>query len=318
MIINKVYVNRDSIDRINAYDIALFASGYESRARYVSEIANDKGWSIVKRMCFGFKEHSEEKVRKDNDNHYRKHQTEEIIVEGDGYEDALNCARRILEEKPEELLIDITSMTRCWYAAIVRAIQLDTTLDSLRTVFTYAPAQNPENYRKYPPNTCTEPIRGYEGLSRTRPTVLVISLGCEVGRAMALAEEVDPSYTVAVYANPSVNQGYVDATLEANETLLSMTRDKHKLCIPLIDTYAGFSLLESYIHGIAKTCNVVYASLGPKIVGLYGILLYSRQRNMSVWRVSPGTLNMNPVDHAPEGTMIMLDIDWNRGNNQKK
>jgi hypothetical protein len=79
----------------------------------------------------------------------------------------------------------------------------------------------------------------------------------------------------------------------------------------LFDTFATYKILESVCQGLLRNYRVVLASLGPKLFGLYCFLLHTNLREVSVWRVSPGTRE-RPVDKKPKRQQIILEVDWGR------
>jgi hypothetical protein len=297
----------------NCIDYAIFASGYESRARHVAQTLEKAGVFIRQSTCIGFYEHKDKnKAREMNDEYYDSHNIEVRTQSGKETTEIEKLLKEITTHDEDTiLLIDITSMTRSWYGGIVRIIREYRSSVRLRTIFTYAPAHPPGDFRQYPPNTIVEPIRGFASLRADNdPLALVVSLGCEHGRAMALHEQVDPKKTIAVIANPSLYDKYVEVARKSNLTLLERLKDSDILQLPVRDTFASLITLNSYISGIVDEYTVIYASLGPKIFGLYGMLLSTAYDNMSVWRVSPGAMNLDPFDHRPAGPILLLDVEW--------
>jgi len=301
-------------ESLKGYDLIVTASGYESRARFVAEKIGHQEPGPCTRLVLSFAEHKKECARPEND----------AVFEGLGYKSSL-CQGRSdaevtkvvahalenLRDVPEpRILVDISSMTRAWYGAVVRSLMALRRESKLVVHFAYTSAEFVPPPDEYPPNRIVGPLAGFTGNTLpTKPTALILGLGYDKDRAIGLKDHLDPQLTVLFYADPAIDSRYVPHVLSVNEGLIREAGDDCVFTYPYEDGAAAFRLLESVSNGLTRDWRVVLCSMGPKAFGLYCFLVASLARDISIWRVS-ADLHEVPYNHKPFGMPMLLQTKW--------
>ena len=296
------------------YDLIVAASGYESRARFVAEAVGAKKTSICNYLVLSFTEHRNECARSKNDATFEELGYRPFLCRGRSDEEVSQIVADALEklrETPEpKVLVDISSMTRAWYGAIVRSL-MALHLDGKVVVhFAYTSAEFVPPPNEYPPNRIVGPVAGFTGNTLpTKPTALILGLGYDKDRAIGLKDHLDPQLTILFYADPASDSRYIPEVLSVNSELLHEVGDECIFPYSFCDGSAAFRLLESVTNGLTHDWRVVICSLGPKVFGLYCFLVASLTRDVSIWRVT-ADLHEVPFDHKATGTPLLLQTTW--------
>jgi len=306
-------ITEDELKSIDI-DICIVASGYESRSRALATSLEKNKIRILSKFAWGFKEYNQEKVRLKNDSDLKKLGYEITPFSGSDSETPYKIIRELLlsysEEQKVTFLFDISSMSRTWYAAIIQALAHFEFSVRVRTIFAYIPAVWKQNSSSFPPNEILAPLPGYSSHALpNKPTALVIGLGSESQRSIGLKEHLDPQLLICFFTNPGIDQNYENSVLSANQDLLENMSENNIYAYNIYDTFGTYITLESVINGLTKDYRVVLASLGPKIFGIYCLLISIANPSISVWRVSPAT-RQEPIDEKPTKKGIFFAIDW--------
>jgi hypothetical protein len=301
-------------EAMNGYDLIVAASGYETRARFVAENIGAQGTNVCTCLALAFAEHRSEGVRPENDAVFQSLGYKLVLCRGRSDEDVALVVADALEKLngvPEpKILVDISSMTRAWYGAIVRCL-ISLRLSSKVIVhFAYTSAEYVAPPNEYPPNRIVGPVAGFTGNTLpTRPTALILGLGYDKDRAIGLKDHLDPQLTILFYADPAGDSRYVPEVLSVNSSLLCEVGDECVFSYSFFEGTGAFRLLESVTNGLTHDWRVVLCSLGPKIFGLYCFLVASLSKDISIWRVT-ADFHEVPFDHKPTGTPILLQTRW--------
>jgi len=296
------------------YDLMICASGYESRAIYVAEALLSRSANKVNGLVLAFDEHKEILARPQNDKFFEKFRFESKICIGASTENAeviiSEKLHQLKRSKPSKILVDISSMTRAWYGAVVKCLTQLTELGNLEVHFTYTPAEYNPPSENYPPNRVVCPVRGFSGNTFPDvPTALVIGLGYDPDRALGLKEYLDPQLTFLFIPDPSTDARYLEKVKNVNSFLLGITSSEQKAAYPVLDMVSTFKLLESTCNGLKRNWRVVLCSFGPKTFGLCCFLVASIHRDLSIWRVGADH-HEKPINHKPGGDPLVLRTSW--------
>jgi hypothetical protein len=304
----------DFAESSKSYDLIVTASGYESRARFVAETIGAQGSSGCARLVLSFAEHLKECARPENDAAFERLGYKPFLCHGRSDEEVSQVIAGALEALPKipepRILVDISSMTRAWYGAIVRSVMALHLEGSMVVHFAYTPAEFVAPPNDYPPNRIVGPVAGFTGNTLpTKPTALILGLGYDKDRAIGLKDHLDPQLTILFYADPASDDRYVPHVLSVNSGLFHEVRDECIFPYPFMDASGAFRLLESVSKGMTRDWRVVLCSLGPKVFGLYCFLVASLNRDISIWRVT-ADLHEEPFDHKASGVPILLQTKW--------
>lgn len=297
------------------YDLVLTASGYESRARFVAESISDEGSLSCTRLVLSFEEHEKECARPENDAVFNRLGYKSYLCHGSSDADVNQVVSESFEKlgniREPRVLVDISSMTRAWYGAIVRCLIGLHREGKLLVHFAYTFSEFILPSNDYPPNRVVGPVAGFTGNTLpTKPTALVLGLGHDIDRAIGLKDHLDPQMTILFYAEPASDPRFVSSVREVNEVLFREVRDEWVFPYPIRDASAGFRTLESLSNGLNHDWRVVLCSLGPKIFGLYCFLVASINSEISIWRVSADCHEV-PYDRKSAGTPLLIRTEWN-------
>jgi hypothetical protein len=141
---------------------------------------------------------------------------------------------------------------------------------------------------------------------------LVIGLGYESERALGLVNYVEPAVTVAFLSDPALDERFVEATMEANRSLLQTLGEEQTVRYPLGSLRATAALLESCCLGLLKEHRIILAPLGPKPFALLSMLLASAHMGIEVWRVSAGEKG-SVKSRKPIGKILCAEVEVSAG-----
>lgn len=299
---------------LKEYDLIVTASGYESRARFVAEWIGSQVDSSCSCIVLSFEEHLNESARPQNDAVFKRLGYKSFLCRGRSDEEVYRVVASAFENlrgiREPRVLVDISSMTRAWYGAIVRSLLALHLGCSANVYFTYTSAEFVAPPDDYPPNRIVGPVAGFTGNTLpTKPTALVLGLGYDKDRAIGLKDQLDPQLTILFYADPAGDSRYVPHVREVNSALFNEVNDECIFAYPFVDASASFRLLESLCNGMTHDWRVVLCSLGPKVFGLYCFLVAALNRDISIWRVT-ADLHEVPFDHKACGIPMLLRTRW--------
>lgn len=158
----------------------------------------------------------------------------------------------------------------------------------------------PDNYvvSKYIPLTfgleSLQQIPGSPGVADcSRPVHLVLLLGYEGDRALAVYEQIQPMQTTLFVPHPPYRPDWEGRTEEFNSDLLSLTGNQHVKRVDAIDPEATASMLRATIGPTDRRSQnaVVICPLGtkPQTLGVFEYLRESRD--------PPAVIYANPMRH---------------------
>jgi hypothetical protein len=291
-----------SIDAFNERGGVFFcACGYERRS---SALAQRLSPSVKWRTAVCFDEHPNAFARSENELVF-KDQAFSLVtsdsVSLSFFERALEEAIATAIEKKVPLGIDISSMTRAWHGAIVRTIVRARLAEKLETHFLYVPGAFQPPPTKGAHNEIVGPVEGFSSLSAPdAPIALVLGLGYERERALGLNQLLDPGKTIILISHAELSEDlYFPEVVKSNQELIGSIPEDCRYDYPLDDPVATFGVLESICFGLERDYRAVIASLGPKLFGILSFLVATKNRNVSVWRVSSG-IHGEPRDVLPD------------------
>ncbi len=243
-----------------AFDIFIAASGYEQRGLHC--IRKFPVNRIPKRVAFGFTDRITPQ-REDNDREFSRAAIPVMLSSGDSGDVLREWLSEALEEftgKPTRVIVDYSSMTRTWYAAILEAfLTAEVNSSGIECVFSYSVAEySAPSY--YSSNASVGPIPNFCSLSAPdRASALIIGLGYEQERALGLVEYIDPAYTCAFYTDPALDQRFRDAVLQNNQAFLRKLPRERLYPYPLADLQRTGDMLNSVCRALLDEHRVTLA-----------------------------------------------------------
>lgn len=301
--IPKYFRQEDTAQYESDVDIIICGSGCEDRSVYVAK--QFVLTSIKSKLAFAFDQPKDDERWKNNINYFRENGFK--IVESDGNnlqvvtDNVLEEINRFVNQKEVlKVAVDISSMTRLWYASILSLFSNhDFPFSQIRCVFYYA--ENTDTNIDNFSDLKIQPIRGYSNIVvPEKPTALVIGVG-EINNILNYligyfnADRVICFYT-GYYGNDSLDKKY------------SVTQ-----FIPYnIGNMVGtFSELWDVCKSLSEDYRVVIIPCGPKPFTLISFLLKYILHDIDVWKVGP-LHDVRMEDNSPTGKVIQLEIKYEK------
>lgn len=253
------------------YDVAFLALGYEPRCTYVSKILDSS--YVEELIVFAYSENL--------DNFSRKESRSFFIKKWSGKEKYIELAHSnvkevyvalnslLLEHKKERLkiLIDYSSMSRNWYAAILnyfmRFANVEVTIDLV-----YSSAEYPKSDDFYQFELGDVKILpGCEGSSITKKKKCAIfMLGFDNLGPQSFYNLLEPELSFGVIASPGALPDYEDIAIKINKDFIDhqLMNGKNLLKLPMSSVSTTFEELCQLIQPLKNEYNISIIQFGPK------------------------------------------------------
>ncbi|MGJ8643690.1 MAG: hypothetical protein ACSHX9_09805 [Luteolibacter sp.] len=291
------------------FDLLLAASGFEARATFGSEKALETA-VFRRKIALGFPDRITGS-RQENDESFKSLGFD--LVQGDGnrqeiVRDVLSetLASRSANTALFRVLVDYSSMTKTWYAAVLNWVrEIDNSELTIEVYFFYS-CSNYSAPRAAAPNSYAGAIKGFSSLRSPRcPTALIVGLGYQTERAVGLVEYLEPDETHLFYTDPASDKRFVKAVTKNNSALIENLGEGRVFNYPYSNLRTTSLLLASLALGLARTHRLILAPLGPKPFSLLCLLLaYEHPDSIDVWRVGSGSQGQ-PYPRRPSGELII-------------
>jgi len=293
-------------------DLVIVSSGYEKRSTFIAiKLRGCLNDSTIK-LCCGFNSNKDNIQRKRNDKLFEKLGFE--YIEGSGDDDHFMEAllNRVIEKSFSQfqsinVLIDYSSMTRLWYASLLRCLYYSNYNLAINIYFAYSFAKYHPPAKNIVQNIHVNPIDGYSQFSiPDKPTALIIGMGYEAERAYGLTEYFDAE-TFLFYNDNSKEEEFVKDVERLNNDLIKIIPPERIYKYPISD----LEYLERILYDLCKSLldkyRVVIAPCGPKPFTLISLLISLRLNNVDVWRISPGDTR-NQITRTPNGEILIYQV----------
>ncbi|MEI6757551.1 MAG: hypothetical protein WCK85_06835 [Chlorobium sp.] len=295
------------------YDVAFFASGYEQRCIHVPGLINP--CKVVNPIVFGFIEEPFMENRLKNDVFFSDYWgCEPISMSADDEKPIYDCLHRYTQSLsgPIHILIDYSSMSRLWYAAVLNWARFampdkDVIIDFVYAMGSYAEEKQPMVIRGM------VSIPGCEGRAfRLRESIAVFGLGFHGLAALCVLDRLEADIVYVFLASPGSTEEYVTTTLKANKDLIDNHKTKQVIELPLASLEACYRLLAEIIAPHRLDGEITLVPMGPKPHILASILVAMRFPEVACLRVSGDP----PQDVKPTGEIVASRVIV-RGNSKR-
>lgn len=278
-----------SMIQSKVYDLHVFASGFESRCTSIPQLLRRAPRAI--KLVLGFHEHRDNESRKRADAFYQEELGCEPVLVPTAQPGSV--AQLISEYLPgfndtirrEEyrILVDISSMSRSWYADLINWARFAPGDARVQIDFCYTAGIYPD---PYPPRMISEitSLFGFEGHSDLRlETVAFLGLGYDAVTPHAVLEDLQPELTYGYIAGSPDELSILNA-LKVNAATIG-DLDGPVAVVPLLSVEAAYGVLSDMIAPHAGNRNVVFVSLGPKTHVLAGLLVAAKNEEVTCLHV---------------------------------
>lgn len=255
------------------YDLAVFASGYESRCIALPGKVTKK--NVSKAIVLGFEHQSDCSLRVEHDGFYQAEwELSPIVINTTSDTEIyaiLNSALGGLEKENCKILIDYSSMSRTWYSAILNWVRFNDHFQNIEIDFVYTSGIYSENLT---PSAISSilPLPGCEGTSGVNSkSIAVFGLGFEGLAPLCVLDKLQPDFIFTYLANPAFIENYPLITRKQNEELISMA--KATLEYPIDSVEVTFVKLAELVSQYIGVSDITFVPMGPKPHVLAAILL---------------------------------------------
>lgn len=303
-------VNDASFDEVTdaQYDAIFVASGYEQRCTCVSKRLNPGHFRNVVLLAFNALTESPE--RREHDEYLSSHWSTEQYELGAGDESPLYELLRDLSARDgnvTKILIDYSSMSRLWYAAILNWARYASGSKELMIDFAYAIGEYEDDV---PPMIIQDmlAVPGCEGGAlRLEKSVAIFGLGFNGWASLCVLERLEADLVYAFLASPAADDKYPAQVLERNQDFLEETKTHEKvLKFPLRSVEGSYRYLSELIAPHRGEDIITLVPMGPKPHVLASILVSMRFPEVSCLRIS--ARRERPEKVSPTGEIMVTRV----------
>jgi hypothetical protein len=300
----------DSLQQ-EAYDVAFLASGYEERCTNVPRRLHVE--NVRRAVVLGFQELSIDQQREENDAFFASKWSSQPVVQRASEETAvISALAESCRSGVENLriLIDYSSMSRIWYAAILNWARFACQSKVLSLDFVYSVG---EHIDIIPPMVINDivSVPGLEGrVERKGRSVAVFGLGFDGLATLCVLDRLEPDTVYAYYASPAAFADYPDRVREANTDLFAHEA-MNVLALPLHSVERTYrSLIELAIQHRGEA-RIVFVPMGPKPHVLAAMLASIRLEEIACLRVSSTRQRSETV--RATGQIVCTRVEFREG-----
>lgn len=307
-----------SIDRVSdvhfsdlvegGYDVAIFASGYESRCLQVPRLLRQSDISAV--VVLGFEDLATSKERLSHDEYFKTEwAAPPIISKSDDdfvIQSVLNELQR-LRGPLHRILVDYSSMSRIWYAGLLNWVRYASNSASTVIDFVYSCGQYQEDFPQMVIKDMLM-VPGCEGATpRSGKSIAVFGLGFNGWASKCVLERLEADEVFAFVANPGSSEGYPSRVRLANAEFLEEPRLlNHTLDLPLASVTTSYRYLAELVCPNLARDSITLVPMGPKPHVLASILLAIKFPEVACLRVSAMRAYTEAV--SPTGELIVTRV----------
>jgi len=255
----------------NEYDLVILASGYEPRCTYVASLLT--GTRITDPIVFSYEESSTDPAQIENEktlgdfgfdqklslNHNEVKKVYQAIIE--------KLKFIAVGSEPYKILIDYSSMSRNWYAAILNYLFnfFDHTVE---ITFVYSCAEYPLNsgFLDFELGD-VKILPGCQGSSITKSkTAGIFMLGFDKIGPLSFHNLLEPNLTYGMLSAPGSLPDYEQQARDINGQFIQhqLNDGKNLLCSPIFSVSQTFENLCQLIRPIKEEYNISIVQFGPK------------------------------------------------------
>ena len=297
-----------------SYDAIIGAVGYEQRAPHIAQQSNLA--SIGVKVACAFREprggHFDANLAWFDLHEFDVFHASDFEFEG--------WLRSVVLEKCLSLgrdnlriAIDISCFNRYRLACLVEFLAKPELECITETDFWYAIAKFDPPGVHEELNTLIGPINSRFGgwfVDSDRPTIGILGLGYEDGKALGAVEHLEIS-DIWCWLPDSPIPEYLPEVRQANRVLLSEVPTLKHVMYSLSRPAETLTRLVAMASNLSAHNNVMLLPFGPKMFSLVSILVSLIQPAIAVWRVSAKE-SLSPVNRVASGRDVGLRIGWRK------
>lgn len=291
-----------------AYDVGVFASGYEARCTFVPKTF--EGGNVKTPVVIGFNDLADTESRKTHDKYFRSHWKVDPEIASSGNDFVIQALLNGILSKGgqvRKMLVDYSSMSRLWYSGILNWARYgnsatETTIDFVYALGRYEDQDLPmiiEGMLSIP---------GCEGGTlQSQKSLAIFGLGFNGWASLSVLERLEADDVFAFIASPGASPNYPERVRKLNKDFLDEPRVKqHVLELPLRSVETSYRFLSELVAPHRSIDSVTLVPMGPKPHILASMLVSMRFPEVSCMRVS--AKRARPEKVAPNTEVIAVRV----------
>ena len=217
--------------------------------------------------------------------------------------------RQMVGERNPRITIDISTFTKKHLLQLLQGLDLSNMLGNCQFLYTEpSDYHTPDDEPIAQGVSSVKAVETYSGYnSPSHDSLLIIFLGYEGRRALALWEHLEPNLTIAVIPDPPYQESWADRTETQNHYLLSCIRKEQVLKSHSLVPADTERLLESLMNdprvGV-QNYNYLIAPLGTKAQTLGMYRFWRRHRGVAT------VMYARPVRYREENATFPFGRTW--------
>lgn len=266
-------INHIQYDHLQQFepDIFIAASGYESRAAFVTNACRP---DAKKHIVFAFTEHRKDLARPKNDQFFNKLGYEFIPVSGYSTPDYDNLFINY-HGKSLQVMIDISCMTKKWYYGLLHYLSSSEHFTTVQLIIVYSPA------------TFDEPLQlkkqvSLHTYSMTNPAcrqtreknkhAVIMGLGNVRGLGSKILKQLQPDNTFLLYADPPSDKKYVESIFANNHEIIAHVPIRNLIGYSIQNARVIYQKLIDTIMPLRSNYSVTIVPMSPKLFALMSFI----------------------------------------------
>lgn len=289
------------------YDLAIFACGYERRARSVAQLISPHHVRNV--LVFSFADFRDAGDRLQNQQYFSTYWTKDIAEVNSREEERIYSGTSALlpAHGNIRILVDYSSMPRLWYASILNWARFGEHIGDIRIDFVYAVGEHREVAKPMVIDdiVCIPGCEG--GPVPLAKAVAVFGLGFDGLPALCVLDRMEPDVVYAFLASPAAFEDYPERARQANKILID-DYARVTLELPLHSVESTFRMLGELIEPHRKEADITIVPMGPKPHVLAGMLLSLRYEEVACLRVTGR--RSEPENVSTNGNFVCTTVEF--------
>ena len=255
----------------NEYDLVILASGYEPRCTHIASLL--PGTRVTESLVFSYEESSKDPTQIENENTLKSLGFDKKI--SFNHNEVKKVYLAIIEKlkfipvgsETYKILIDYSSMSRNWYAAILNYL-LNFFEHTVEITFVYSCAEYPINsgFLEFELGD-VKILPGCQGSSITKSkTAAIFMLGFDKIGPLSFHNLLEPNLTYGILSAPGSLPNYEQQARDINDQFIQhqLNDGKNLLCSPIFSVSQTFENLCQLIRPIKEAYNISIVQFGPK------------------------------------------------------
>jgi len=208
------------------------------------------------------------------------------------------------------VLVDYSSMSRAWYAAILNYFRFVYSRGDVIIDFVYTPGKYSASYEDELRTSVISKIvslPGLEGLSGTRESsIAAFGLGFSPAAALGVLERLQPQLIFSFLASPAVKDHYSRTCKEVNKRLVESS--SFSLLLPLFSVSTSYRRLCEAIIPFLPNQQVTFIPMGPKPHVLASMLVAAKFRQAGCMYAQLSRRDVSDIEEEsdPFGVRVVL------------